>query len=99
MACASTSADAAIDAGAAATSAASSARLSDGISSIQNRSWDCPVCAAAVEVTVRLLCDDDDVIDKVRRTLVAKGEEKKASNAGKRKRPDTEPHRAERGEH
>jgi hypothetical protein len=98
MACASTSADAAIDAGAAATSAASSARLSDGISSIQNRSWDCPVCAAAVEVTVRLLCDDDDVIDKVR-TLVAKGEEKKASNAGKRKRPDTEPHRAERGEH
>jgi len=99
MACASTSADAAIDAGAAATSAASSARLSDGISSIQNRSWDCPVCAAAVEVTVRLLCDDDDVIDKVRRSLVAKGEEKKASNAGKRKRPDTEPHRAERGEH
>jgi hypothetical protein len=48
---------------------------------------------------VRLFCDDDDVIDKVRRTLVAKGEEKKASNAGKRKRPDTEPHRAERGEH
>lgn len=72
-------------AGAASSSSDGSSRASDGISTIEGGSWECPVCAAPVEVMVKLV-PEAHVVDKVRLALSAEREARRRRKAAKRKR-------------
>lgn len=65
----------------------STSSLRDGVSTIQGGAWSCPVCADAVEVSVRLF-PEADVVSRLRLAFKGERERKRQRKAGKRKSRD-----------